>query len=171
MRAGHRTLHAWGFAAWTVALGVTAHVLAGGLPPSGRLTVLLTAVVALLARALADREVGVGGLLLAAGAVQLGMHLALLGDAGHTEPGPMMLAGHVAAVVLLACWLRCGEAALWSLLRLATARLRAVLALAVTGFEPPAAAVRFALRTTSDPRRPRPALLLPARRGPPAPGC
>lgn len=86
MRAGHRTLHAWGFAVWTVALGVVAHVLAGGLPPSGRFTLLLTAVVALLARALADREVAFRGLLLGAAAVQLGAHVAWSATAGTPCP-------------------------------------------------------------------------------------
>ncbi len=161
-------MHAWGFAAWTVALGVIAHALAGGPLPSGRLTLLLVTVVALLARALAEREVSLPALLLAAAAVQVGVHLALLDPgAGHSGPAPSMVACHLAAVALLACWLRCGEVALWSLLRLAAGRVRAVLTLLAAVPLGPVPLVRAPLVAAEPSWLAGPAALLPAHRGPP----
>jgi hypothetical protein len=48
-----------------------------------------------------------------------------------TEQGPVMILGHLAAVVVLGLWLAVGERALWTLLCLVTTTLLAVVARAV----------------------------------------
>jgi hypothetical protein len=122
------------FTAATVTLGIGAHLAAGGVAPSASLLGLITAVVTALCAATAGRELRLPALLGAVALTEAGIHVALLGQ-DHAAHGAArsgsaaMLLAHMAASVLLAWWLRRGEAAVWR----AVQRAGSLLALATAG--------------------------------------
>ncbi len=136
------------FTAATVVLGVGAHLAAGGAEPSAGQLALITAVVAVICSVVAGRELRMPALLGAVGLTEAGIHVALLGE-GHAahvvdrSGSAGMLLGHLAASVLLAWWLRCGEAAAWR----AVSRAGRLLAVAVAG---PALRLPGLPRTTAE---------------------
>lgn len=165
------------FAGSTVVLGVVAHVLGGGAAPGLGLVLFLTAVCAVLWAGVAGAvEQTLPRLLAGVVAVQVALHVALLGH-GHTGHAAMhgaghahgltlsALAGHLVASLLLAWWLRLGEQAVWSATRRLVCRLLVILprpvTLQVAGSTPVPSALAFV-------PVPAGAALLPARRGPPA---
>ncbi|MER7837887.1 hypothetical protein ABTY98_18780 [Streptomyces sp. NPDC096040] len=189
-----RSLRAAVFAAVCVLLAAAGHALAmGEMPPLWADAAGFAAVFG-LGRVLAGRERGLpeigAGMLL----TQAGLHFGF--DAAHaatSAPTPttamshmshMSMAGmaqhphamtahatlaHVVAALVASWWLRCGEAALWSLLR-RTAALVPGLAAWWRDAPLPAPAGR-PLRAPADPVRPRRLLALRhavSRRGPPA---
>ena len=111
-------LRVLGFTVPTVSLAILAHLAAGGAPPAlGTLAVLFGAV-ALLSAGLAPREHGLPHLLAGVAGVQVGVHVALLDHHAQVAPASSssagaMAAGHAVAALLLAWWLRRGEALLW----------------------------------------------------------
>lgn len=110
------------FATVTTGLAVGAHVVGGGSLPGPGTIVLLTCLVALGFSRFTQHESSFARLLLAVGAVQIGLHLALLDPHDHAHPGhtgnPLGMAlAHAAAVAVVAWWLRRGEAATWRALR------------------------------------------------------
>lgn len=114
---GHR-LRVPVFTAATVVLGVGAHVAAGGAAPAIGQLLLITAVVAAISSAVATRELRLPALVGAVALTEAGIHVALLGQAhaGHgvdRSGSSGMLLAHLAASLLLAWWLRRGEAAVW----------------------------------------------------------
>ena len=123
------------FTAATVSLGVGAHLAAGGTEPSAGQLGLVSAVVAVLCAVVAGHELRMPALL---GEGHAAHAVDRSGSAG-------MLLGHLAASVLLACWLRRGEAAAWRAVSRA-GRLLAV-AVAVAG---PALRLPGLPRTTAE---------------------
>lgn len=127
------------FAAVTVALGVTGHVLAGGSPPGPAMLALLVAAVGVCWRVVARREQSLPRMLVAVYAVQAGMHVALLSPQGPLTDGSMsmtpaasgpmsgnsvgMWAAHMLAGLAVAAWLRRGESLFWRLVRRVVPRL------------------------------------------------
>lgn len=111
-------LRVLGFTVPTVSLAILAHLAAGGAPPAlGTLAVLFGAV-ALLSAGLAPREHGLPHLLAGVAGVQVGVHVALLDHHAQVAPASSssagtMATGHAVAALLLAWWLRRGEALLW----------------------------------------------------------
>jgi hypothetical protein len=111
------------FATATTLLAVAAHVAGGGSRPGPGLVLLLSCLVALAFSRFAQHERSYPRLLTAVGAVQVGMHLALLdpqdaAHAGHHTGSPLdLLVAHGVAVLVVAWWLRQGEAATWRALR------------------------------------------------------
>lgn len=120
------------FSAVTVALGVAAHLTAGGMAPDGAQLILMLLVVALTWRSLARTEQSLLRLTAGVAGVQVAIHL-MLGEGSmtgqvsahvHRSAGPapglpsaVMLACHIAAGLLVAVWLRRGEATAWSAIR------------------------------------------------------
>ncbi|MET9088750.1 hypothetical protein ABZX77_43900 [Streptomyces sp. NPDC004237] len=187
-----RSLRAAVFAAVCVLLAAAGHGLAmGDLPPlwadaAGFLAVFATG------RALAGRERGLpeigAGMLLTQAGLHFGFDAArpaaparpmrMAGMHGHTMAGmahhPHLLtahatAAHVVAALVASWWLRCGEAALWSLLRRAAAL---VPGLAAWWHDAPLPApADHRLPALAHPVRPRLLALRHAvsRRGPPIP--
>jgi hypothetical protein len=124
------------FAVATVLLSAVAHVLGGGAPPGTGTVLLLVLAVDVAFRAVARRELSLGGVAAGVGLTELLLHLALAASptghlvglaehaagrhGGHAVQGPaaavpgvLMMAAHAAATALLAWWLRRGEAAAW----------------------------------------------------------
>src|SRR5262249_4292921 len=94
----------------TVTLGVSAHLAAGGAPPApGTLAILLVAV-GLISIGLSHGEQRLPRVIAGVAAVQVGMHVAMLGHhpatTGSGQPRPLMTAVHAAAALTLAWWLR-----------------------------------------------------------------
>jgi len=116
------------FAVVAVALSAGAHVLGGGQVPEAGGLLLMALAVDVSFRVAARRELSSGRLLTALAASQLVLHQLLVVGEHHpvagSRGGPGMLAGHAAAVAVLAWWLRRGEAAAW---RAARRRLRPLL--------------------------------------------
>lgn len=169
------------FAGSSVALGVVAHVLTGGPAPALGAVLFLVVVCGLLWAGVAGAvEQTLPRLLAGVVAVQVGLHVALLGqEHGHHAHAAVMagaapghgltlsaLAGHLLASLLLAGWLRGGERAVWSAVR----RLADRLLLA-----PPRPLHVPAILRRPEPTGPNTvppaacAVRLPARRGPPVP--
>jgi hypothetical protein len=163
-------------------LATVGHALAGGCPGSVAARGIGLAGAVATGLLLGRTENDLVALLSRLAGCELGLHLlfVLLPDrsAAHGLPpadaGPaaLMLAGHLAAVLATACWLRRGEAALWALVRVTARRVRIRMA--------PPSALPVSLPDVRRPARPagpvpppaRPALaLLPVRRGPPAVCC
>lgn len=117
-RGALRVLRGVTLALTSAALAVAAHVLAGGMAPDTGLTALLTAGVAAVGVAMADRRRGTGALLLALGAAQVGMHLILSipehGAMG-TGNGWLMTGAHAVAVLVSAAVLARADAAVFVL--------------------------------------------------------
>jgi hypothetical protein len=124
-----RVLRVPRFTTATVGLSVLAHLAGGGTPPSPGLVAVLAVLVGCARSALARRGLGLLGMSLGVGAVQVVVHLVLVSDRGVASaimpvPEPMagrwasasMLAGHVAAALALTWWLRRGEAATYRLI-------------------------------------------------------
>jgi hypothetical protein len=163
------------FAGTAVGLGVVAHVLGGGATPRLGLVLFLAVVCGVLWSAAAGAvEQTVPRLLAGVVAVQLALHVALLGQehGGHHQAGaghPLTtsaLAGHLVASLALAWWLRTGERAVWSATRRLVGRLLAAAPWPRLAFVDRRAPTPFT-RIVAPP--PAGAVLLPARRGPPAP--
>ncbi|WP_156754876.1 hypothetical protein [Actinokineospora pegani] len=97
---------------FATALALAAHAVGGGGGPGSGVAVLVAVLVGWAGTAVADRQVGMPGLVIALGAVQAVLHglMTVLGDtshghhhAHHAEVGPgVMAAGHVVAVLLTA---------------------------------------------------------------------
>ena len=163
-------------AATTTALATAAHLAGGGAAPGAGLLAGSLILLALAAHVLADREHPLPALLAYVAASQAGLHLAFAGHHHHAGSGAppgagwdlAMLAAHALAGLLLAVWLRRGEAMLWAAAR----RLAdTVLRVPVAAPTPPPT-TRLPVAPTGGPVGvPTPALLLRAhpRRGPPAP--
>lgn len=162
-------------AATTTALATAAHLAGGGAAPGAGLLAGSVILLALAAHVLADREHPLPTVLAYVAAGQAGLHLAFAGHHHHVGSGAApgaggdlaMLAAHALAGLLLAVWLRRGEAMLW-----ATARRLAGSVLRVPVVAPTPPATRLPAVPTGGPVGvPTPALLLRAhpRRGPPAP--
>jgi hypothetical protein len=121
-------------------LAVGGHLAAGGGLPSKPAVLLLVLLASAACTLLSDREWSFGRLLVALGAVELLVHLAMGLDhgamSGAVRPGPSgwaMLGAHAAAALLSAWMLRCGEAMYWRIVeRLRPRPLPRVLALRVT---------------------------------------
>jgi len=152
----------------TVTLGVSAHLAAGGSPPGPGVLGILLAAVALASLGLSHREQRLPRVIAGVAAVQLGVHVALLGHdpatmAGSSHAPGQMVAAHAVAALVLAWWLRRGEAAAW---RATTRTIRLALADPRPPLIPPAGEVCPATLLP----RPVPALPGPVRyvRGPPA---
>jgi hypothetical protein len=113
----------------TVALGVGGHLAGGGRAPSAVVLAGLLAGCAVAASGMAGREQTMPRLVLAVGAIQLGIHAVLMSPTpgmhqhGSAMPGRAMVTWHAVAVLLLAWWLRRGEAAAWRLARALAERL------------------------------------------------
>ncbi|MFI0510187.1 hypothetical protein RKD19_002174 [Streptomyces canus] len=184
MRAssGVRTLRAAVFAALCVLLAAGGHTLATGMaPPVWTQTAGFVAVFA-AGRLLGGRERSLGAVGGATLTAQGALHAAFGAVRPHTASVmhgmrmthtpvhalvPHATAAHAAAALLLTWWLRCGEAALWTLLRWAVARVPG-LAAWWRGYGAPVAPDPG--RPPADgPRTPRPLLLRHTvhRRGPP----
>jgi hypothetical protein len=112
----------------TVALGVGGHLAGGGRAPSALVLAGLLAGCAVAASGMAGREQTLPRLVLAVGAIQVGIHAVLMSPTpgmhqhgaampGHAMLGRSMVGWHAVAVLLLAWWLRRGEAAAWRLAR------------------------------------------------------
>ncbi|MEU9454907.1 hypothetical protein [Streptomyces sp. NPDC048277] len=187
-----RSLRAAVFAAVCVLLAAAGHGLAMGDMPPLWADAAGFAVVFALGRALAGRERGLpeigAGMLL----TQAGLHFGFDAARAATSAQPMRMAGmhghvmagmaqqphtvtahatvaHVLAALVASWWLRCGEAALWSLLRRAVAF---VPGLAAWWRDAPLAApFDSRLPAPARPARPRLLVLRHAvnRRGPPIP--
>ena len=122
------------FAGLTLALAVAAHVAGGGgLPSAGRM-LFAVAAVTFTWWPLTAREVPWWLMTAGVAAVQVGVHLAFLDPAhavaphaaGHAHAPATsvpVLAGHLAAALLVAWWLRRGESAAWAALRRVLPRL------------------------------------------------
>jgi hypothetical protein len=112
------------FTATTVALGVVAHVAAGGGPPSAGQVLVVLAAVGLTSALRTRRERTLPTIVLAVTLVQLGMHAALPMGSEHNHAAmtetmpvtPPMLLAHAGAVLALSWWLRRGEMAAWRVL-------------------------------------------------------
>lgn len=160
------------FTGLTVLLALGAHLLAGGpLPGAGRL-LFAAAAVAVTWWPLAMREVSLGRLVAGVGAVQVGVHVALLDPASPagthehgTSSSSSMLAAHVVAALVVACWLRRGETAVWNALRRILPRLRAAVPVPVASRPRPVRAVaphavqQSLLARSASPRRGPPVLV------------
>jgi hypothetical protein len=113
----------------TVLLGLAGHLTGGGQLPSAIVLAGLLAGTAVAASGMAGREQTLPRITLAVGAIQVGIHAVLMSptpgmvDHGGAMPGDSMVAGHAVAAVLLAWWLRRGEAAAWRLARALAERL------------------------------------------------
>ncbi|HEV3357149.1 MAG TPA: hypothetical protein VG247_10160 [Pseudonocardiaceae bacterium] len=104
----------------SAALAVLAHVLGGGMPPSTGLTLLLTIGAAAGGVALADRQRGGITILAALGTSHLAIHELLTlctpaMDMGSPVNAQVMLAAHVAAILLAAVLLARAERAIYLL--------------------------------------------------------
>lgn len=110
-----RWLRSWILAGTSVGLAATGHVVAGGhIDPI--LTLLLTATVALGAYGWLRRERGLAAIIGAVVAVQAACHVVLsVGHAGAHHPS--MLLSHAGAAILLALFLRSGEARIFAAAR------------------------------------------------------
>ena len=126
-----RGLRAAVFAALCVTLAATAHRLAGHPPPAGWVAASgFTAVIA-LAMPMCGQERSLREICGAMAMTQIGLHLLFNTSAARASVPPMtdhqdaarMFAAHLAAAMVAAWWLRCGEAAVWSLLRQAATLL------------------------------------------------
>ena len=187
-----RSLRAAVFAAVCVLLAAAGHGLAmGDLPPLWADAAGFLAVFA-AGRALAGRERGLpeigAGMLLTQAGLHVGFDAAhpaapaptmrMAGMQGHTMAGmaqqPHLLtahatAAHVVAALVASWWLRCGEAALWSLLRRAAALVPGLAA----WFHDVPLPAPAGIRRPPAARRVRPRLLAlrhaVSRRGPPIP--
>jgi hypothetical protein len=167
------------FTAVTCGLGVGAHLLGGGRPPSWSLLALILVAVALVWRVTSRAEQSLPRLVTGVLGLQLGIHLTLsapgalpeasAADSGHTMAGvahtsPMMWLAHGLAAVAVAAWLRGGEAALWRAVR------RVVTSLSTCDDAPPVVTRAPSTRVdAAGDARPDPILLLlgPRWRGPP----
>ncbi|MER6945370.1 MFS transporter [Nonomuraea sp. NPDC000554] len=173
-----RLARAAAFATVCVALGVLAHVFAGGTVSAETATWGLG--LSLLAALPATRrERGLPVILPLLAAVQAGMHV-IFAAVDATPPGEAvvqhlhcaapdfgMTVLHGAAVTLTAVWLAKGEAGVWAILRLLGARISRLI---VAWPEPEPAAGRHPVPAFPDVLRLRSAMLRSAvsRRGPPA---
>ncbi len=143
-----RSARAAVFAAVCVGVSGVGHALASGHTVPAGAALLGAAVVFGFARAAAGGERGYGSIAAwmlwgqlalhavfsaaqAAGAPHAAGHAAPAGDGGSSDPG--MLAAHLLAALVSAWWLRRGEAAAFTLLRLAADAVLAVLPALVTG--------------------------------------
>lgn len=167
------------FAALCVTLAAAGHRMAGHPPPAGWSVGTGFAVVLALTVPLCGRERLLPEICGAMAVTQLGLHLYFDASTPRTSMAVMtdhrddtrMFAAHLAAAMVAAWWLRCGEAAVWSLLRQAATllprpRLRWPEATAPEG-QPPQACRRRREGHEKSTRR----LLLRhtvSRRGPPA---
>jgi hypothetical protein len=113
----------------TVALGVGGHLAGGGRAPSAVVLAGLLAGGAVAASGMAGREQTLPRIVLAVGAIQVGIHAVLMAPTpgmhqhAGAMPGHAMVGWHAVAVLLVAWWLRRGEAAAWRLARALADRL------------------------------------------------
>lgn len=124
MRPPHRATRGWLLALSSTGLAIAGHGVAGGGFPDLGIAVPLTALLAWVGAALADRLRRLVPLIIALGAIQLGLHLLLTEvvgahgghHAGSGGPAPVddltMLAGHALATVVTAALLAKASAAL-----------------------------------------------------------
>ncbi len=122
-RGALRVLRGCALAITSAALAVLAHVIGGGMPPSTGLTLVLTIGAAAGGVALADRQRGGFAILAALGTSHVAIHLLLtLGtpamDMGSPVDGQVMLATHIAAILLAAALLARAERAIYLLAEL-----------------------------------------------------
>jgi hypothetical protein len=107
----------------TVALAVGGHLAGGGRAPSAVVLAALLAGSAVAASGMAGREQTLPHLTIAVLAIQVGIHAVLMSPTsnmaqhGGAMPSDAMVAWHALAALLLAWWLRRGEAAAWRLAR------------------------------------------------------
>jgi hypothetical protein len=106
------------FTAACVVLGVAAHSAAGGSTPGAGVVLVMVVAVAMTSASLECREQGLPSIVLAVALAQLGVHVALLAGHDHAasrvgENRPALFIAHAWPVVVLAWWLRRGEAAAW----------------------------------------------------------
>lgn len=177
----YRAARATVFATVCTALAITGHTMAAhALVPLGAAVGGLAAIVVIgLVLTGTERSLPTifGGLLggqfllhTLFAAAQHGQHLSHGSGMAPSSDGWTMTVAHVAAAVVAAWWLRCGERAVWCLARrVAAAVVRPVRALLSMRPAPPAGP-RVRARSGATPR-PRSALLrhVVVRRGPPSP--
>ncbi|WP_052596213.1 hypothetical protein [Luteipulveratus mongoliensis] len=181
-----RLARAGSFALVAVALSLTAHVAAGGSPPSVGVVAATTFGILCPATLLAGRRIGRPTMLVMLGLAQLGLHTAFERLGGHAESctpsghhhaqtvtcgssgaaaehvstGPLMVLAHIAATVLLALLLARGEDILWALAACFGLRLPAT-----SGRLPVSRRLAHPVPAVAAP--PPAFLRLPRRRGPP----
>lgn len=165
-----RVLRGVTLAGMCAALTVAAHTAAGGSPPSTALTLVLTALLAGIAIAIADRRRGFPAILAVVGASQAGMHLLLsaLGHGHAAVPSARMALLHAVAATAVAVLVAGAENAVFAAASVVDRIFGAVTTVALA---PPApAAATSPVRPVAEPGSAVAAILLRrvhSRRGPP----